>query len=426
MDIAVEAFDLEKVARARFIGISVPMHTALRLGVHVVERIREINPNAIICPYGLYAALNAEYLLEHGTDFCIGGEFEVPLVTLVEAIDSGASWQLALPEGIIGRGAEGRPFLQRLPFTVPARDALPPLEKYARLEHNGDRRVVGYVEASRGCVHLCTHCPIPPVYSGRFFVIPRETVLEDIRRQVAAGATHITFGDPDFLNGPTHSLRIVRAMHTEFPTLTFDFTAKVEHILEHRKIFPELGVSGCLFMVSAVESLSDRVLTILEKEHTRADVVRALKIVHDAGIALRPTWVAFTPWTTLDDYIEVLEFIETHLLIDHVDPVQYAIRLLVPPGSYLLDHSAMKPHLGPLDQASFSYEWTHPDGRMDELHKTVSTLVERDVRADDDPADTFYRVWELAASLRGYSFARYRTLPPDRVRAPRLTEPWFC
>jgi hypothetical protein len=215
-------------------------------------------------------------------------------------------------------------------------------------------------------------------------------------------------------------------MHTEFPTLTFDFTAKVEHILEHRKIFPELGVSGCLFMVSAVESLSDRVLTILEKEHTRADVVRALKIVHDAGIALRPTWVAFTPWTTLDDYIEVLEFIETHLLIDHVDPVQYAIRLLVPPGSYLLDHSAMKPHLGPLDQASFSYEWTHPDGRMDELHKTVSTLVERDVRADDDPADTFYRVWELAASLRGYSFARYRTLPPDRVRAPRLTEPWFC
>jgi len=41
---------------------------------------------------------------------------------------------------------------------------------------------------------------------------------------VAAGATHITFGDPDFLNGPGHALKVVRAAHAEFPRLTFDFT----------------------------------------------------------------------------------------------------------------------------------------------------------------------------------------------------------
>src|SRR5262249_24642990 len=80
LDIAVEKFNADKVARARFVGISVPMHTALRLGVSVAERIREINPAATLCFYGLYAALNADYLLEHGADFCIGGEFETPLV----------------------------------------------------------------------------------------------------------------------------------------------------------------------------------------------------------------------------------------------------------------------------------------------------------------------------------------------------------
>src|SRR5262245_55344055 len=197
LDIAVEPFDADRVSRARLVGISVPMHTALRLGVRVAERVRELNPDATVCFYGLYAALNADYLLEHGADYCIGGEVEAPLVALVEALDDQS--EIANIDGIIGRGAPARPALRRLPFALPVRDALPPRERYARLEHKGRRHVVGYVEASRGCLHLCTHCPIPPVYGGRFFVIPEEVVLEDVRRQVRAGAEHITFGDPDFL-----------------------------------------------------------------------------------------------------------------------------------------------------------------------------------------------------------------------------------
>jgi radical SAM superfamily enzyme YgiQ (UPF0313 family) len=426
LDIAVEEFDTAKVARARLVGISVPMHTALRLGVRVAERVREINPSARICFYGLYAALNADYLLEHGADFCIGGECETPLVALAEALASTAATpsQTFSVAGVSQRGQPARPFLQRLPFAVPARRPLPALDRYARLVYHGGRAVAGYVEASRGCLHLCTHCPIPPVYGGRFFVVPRDIVLEDIRRQVQAGATHMTFGDPDFLNGPGHALAIVRAMRAEFPALTFDFTAKVEHVLERREMFPELGALGCLFMISAVESLSDRVLSILDKHHTRADVAAALEIVRAAGIALRPTWVSFTPWTTRADYLEVLAFLEEHQLIDHVDPVQYTIRLLIPPGSYLLDHPALKPHLGPLNQASFSYAWTHPDPGMDRLHQDVSALVEHDTRENIDPGLTFYRVWALADG-RDPDTVTPR-LPRERARAPRLSEPWFC
>src|SRR5437764_504929 len=87
LDIAVEKFDTAPIAKARFVGISVPMHTALRLGVRVAARVREVNPEAVICFYGLYAALNADYLLEHAGDYCIGGEAETPLVALVEALE---------------------------------------------------------------------------------------------------------------------------------------------------------------------------------------------------------------------------------------------------------------------------------------------------------------------------------------------------
>lgn len=421
MDIAVEKFDANKAARAQFIGISVPMHTALRLGVKVIERIREINPTCHVCCYGLYASLNSQYLLEHGADSCIGGEYESPLVALIESLQAGANGDVA---GVINRRQSEGPYLQRLPFVVPSRSELPTLDKYAGLEHNGNRRTAGYVEASRGCLHLCTHCPIPPVYGGRFFILPQEVVLEDIRRQVQAGATHITFGDPDFLNGPKHSLAVVRAMHEEFPSVTFDFTAKIEHLLKRGTDLPEFAAAGCLFIITAVESLSERVLRILDKGHTRADVVAALELVRSAGIALRPTWVVFTPWTTLDDYCEVLEFIETNGLIDHVDPVMYTIRLLIPPQSWLAEHPETLPHRGPLDEAAFSYKWTHPDPRMDQLHQDVSRLVARDAQASEDASTTFYRVLDLAFGRQPPKVAM--SLPIHRQRAPRLTESWFC
>ena len=421
MDIAIECFDESKAARAVFVGISVPMHTALRLGVRVAERIRELNPTCHICFYGLYAALNSDYLLAHGADSCIGGEYEKPLVALVESLETGSTQEIA---GIMRTSGKTLPVLEKLSFATPTRTALPPLEKYAQLVHNGDCRTAGYVEASRGCLHLCTHCPIPPVYGGRFFIVPQDIVLEDIRRQVQAGATHITFGDPDFLNGPKHSLQIVRAMHEEFPSLTFDFTAKVEHLLQRGEDLPEFGEAGCLFIITAVESLSDRVLTILDKRHTREDVVTATEYVRSAGIAPRPTWVSFTPWTTLRDFREVLEFVDENGLIDHVDPVQYSVRLLIPPGSWLADHEATLPHRGQLDEASFTYRWTHPDPRMDQLQKDVAKLVEQDTQAGDDAELTFFRVKELA--FGGSPAAARCLLPADRKRAPRMTESWFC
>lgn len=417
IDLAVESLDPAKVAPARFIGVSVPMHTALRLGVRAVRRLREINPNAHICFYGLYAALNAAYLLEHGADSVLSGEYEVALVDLVRAIE----------EGDMRAVHPTKPVLKRLPFPAVSRSALPLLSQYARLERDGGQGLAGYVEASRGCLHVCRHCPIPPVYAGRFFVIPPDVVLNDIRQLAAAGATHITFGDPDFLNGPRHALHVARALHAEFPHITFDFTAKVSHILKHRALFPELAALGCVFMVSAVESLSDRVLTYLDKGHTRADVAAALAVVQEAGIAMRPTWVPFTPWTTLGDYLKMLDFIEAHDLIDHVDPVQYSIRLLIPPGSLLLSQADLRPFLGPLDAENFSYRWTHPDPCMDNLQGQVRAALEEATRTLVDPALMFYRVRRLAQQAFGIDAPNG---PPAFTRTkrppPRLTENWFC
>jgi hypothetical protein len=209
--------------------------------------------------------------------------------------------------------------------------------------------------------------------------------------------------------------------------VTFDITAKVEHLLARRGDLPELKALGCLFVVSAVESLSDTVLGHLAKGHTRADVLAALEAVRGAGIALRPTWVPFTPWTTLEDYLEILDVVERESLVDHVDPVQYSIRLLVPPGSLLLDSPAMRPHLGPLVEGGFYYQWTHPDPRLDSLQKAVARLVAEAADRRNDPAVTFGQVRALAGEAAAVVSATAPATPdPARRRPPRLTEPWFC
>jgi radical SAM superfamily enzyme YgiQ (UPF0313 family) len=434
VDTAVDTLDDRAISEARLVAVAVPMHTALRLGVRVARRVRRINPAAHICFYGLYAALNADYLLRECADATIGGEYEEALVGLARALEAGRDVDVP---GVRTRERMAAPVLARLPFAQPARAGLPPLERYAHLVRDGEAVPAGYVEASRGCLHTCRHCPITPVYGGRFFVVPRAIVLDDIRTQVAAGARHITFGDPDFLNGPGHSLAIVRALHAEFPDVTFDATIKIEHILERRALFPELAALGCTFVVSAVESLSPDVLRHLKKGHSRADVVEALGVLDAAGIPMRPTFVAFTPWTTARDYLEILDFVAEHDLIEHVDPVQYTIRLLVPPGSALLDDEGADAWIGALDDEAFSYRWAHLDPRTDALHREVAALVEGATRERWSTDATFAAVRALAEERLGKRVAAggrstgYGMRPRGGVAlarrpVPHLSEPWFC
>lgn len=425
LDVSVDILSDDVIDRARFIGISAPMHTAMRIGIEVGHKIRERNAGCHICFYGMYATLNAEHLLNSVADSIVGGEYEEDLVEVVQQVESRSvmSRQTVGPVKI-----NRKPKLKRLSFPAADRQSLPPLEKYAKLEWNGAEKLVGYAEGTRGCLHHCLHCPIPAVYNGRFFAVPADVVLDDIRQQVEMGAEHITFGDPDFLNGPTHSLRITRRMQEEFPHLTFDFTAKVEHLIKYAGIIPEFKKYGCIFIISAVESLNDIVLQNLDKGHSREDVYRALDIVRNAGIAMRPTWVAFTPWTSLDDYIEILEFIYKEYLIDNVDPVQLSIRLLIPPDSRLLSRGEIKPFLGELDEASLYYTWKHPDKRMDELQKEIAEIVEDAACSQQDAAVTFERIRRAAYEARGGRSPELFVYPSsdERERAPRITEPWFC
>jgi radical SAM superfamily enzyme YgiQ (UPF0313 family) len=411
-DLATGGLPVAAVRQAGLVAFHLPMHTATRLAVPVIDKVRRLNPDAHLCCYGLYAPLNERFLRAHGVGTLIGGEFETTLASLADTLHRGER-----PDSdptIVS--------LDRISFLPPDRSRLPELQRYAHLVMNGDRRVVGYTEASRGCKHLCRHCPVVPVYEGRFRIVPLEVVLADVRQQVAAGARHITFGDPDFFNGPAHARAIVEAVHREFPDLTYDVTIKVEHLLKRRDLVPVLKETGCLFVTTAVESVDDLVLERLEKGHTRADFYELARLFRGQGLSLAPTFIPFTPWTTLAGYQHLLRAVAETGLAGSVSPIQLALRLLIPAGSRLLELDDVRSVAGHFDPASLAHPWKHPDEQMDMLAERALNLVRRAQAKNAPRHEVFRQLWTMA----------HNSEPPDefdlmpRCTVPYLEEPWYC
>jgi len=416
LDLSREPLDEDAIRLAGLVAFYVPMHTATRLAARLAARVRNLNPAAHLCFYGLYAPMNEAFLRQAGGQTILGGEFEAGLLNLFERLRQGQN------------GPQREPVisLARLRFVTPDRAGLVPLEEYARLRTgDGGSRTVGYTEASRGCKHLCRHCPIVPVYQGRFRVVEREVVLEDIRRQVAAGARHITFGDPDFFNGVGHAVAVVRRLHEEHPALTYDVTIKIEHLLRHSKHLATLRETGCVFVTSAVESVDDRVLALLDKGHTRADFLAAVRLSREAHLTLAPTFVTFTPWTTLEGYRELLALLAGLEVVANVAPIQLAIRLLIPAGSRLLELPEVLRIVGPFDPAALSFRWEHPDPRMDRLCRDLQALVQRAEGRRESRVEIFGQVWRLAQDDAAAPLPDTSGLV-DRAAIPYINEPWYC
>ena len=419
-DLAVEDLDREGIGAADLVAFYVPMHTATRLALPLIKEVRRANPAAHICCYGLYAPVNQDHLRRVGANTILGGEFEEGLLSLCRRLIQDGDPSVSQHEPLIS--------LSRQRFLVPDRRGLPALSSYARLiTGDGEERTVGYVEASRGCKHLCRHCPVVPVYEGKFRIVQQDIVLEDIRQQVAAGARHITFGDPDFFNGIGHALPIVRSLHAEYPDLTYDVTIKVEHLLKHLEHLPALHDTGCALVTSAVESIDDRVLAILDKGHTREDFIGIVRTFRDIGLTLNPTFVTFTPWTTLESYRSLLGLLVDLNLVDSVAPVQLAIRLLIPAGSKLLELPEVRGLVGAFEEERLSYSWTHGDPRVDHLYREATALVWESHANGAARREIFQAFWSLAHSALG----RSEHLPesffsPAGPPVPYITEPWYC
>jgi hopanoid C-3 methylase len=360
-----------------FFGIGLTLFDSLQGGVAMAEEIREKNPDAHICFYGPYADLNKDRLLRYG-DSCILGDWETPIVRLVRAVLSGngKDWtQVDRVYSLANQSVKSK--FDRDYSVVPARHLLPPIHTYTNtfIENIVDKKmVVGNVETTRGCHHKCKFCSVYATSHTKVKFTDPAIVMEDVDQLVKAGIEHITFVDAEFINNIKFSLDIVHRIHDKYPRLTYDFTTRIDHVVEHEAAIAEFKNTGCIAITTSIEFPGEEILTKLEKDITLGHILKGMKILKRNEIKVHTTFVTFNPWTDLEGLMNLSNFIKSNHLEDVIDPIQYETRLHLYKGSPLLKDETLSSLA--LHEQDFHYEWEHPDPQVEEVFQRMVKPVE--------------------------------------------------
>lgn len=383
LDTFVNGVQEEKLEGVDLIAISMPLFQAVEPGIELANLADQRNPDATVACFGQYATLSYEHpTFREAMDYIIRGDWETPLAELADAVAEGTE----PPEEVgICHGEH-----EEMPYTadpeehvVPDRTTLPDLSKYSYQEATrmmGEEQVVGNVEASRGCRYSCTYCSVFATYKTRNENIPAEVVMEDVRNLVEnEGAEHICFVDAEFLNDPEHADEVTRRLDEEYPDLTFDMTTRIDHFEPHRELLERINDRGLQFVTTALEFPDDETLDAVNKRMTMDQVYEGIDIADEIGIPLNPTFITFNPWEKMEDMSRLTEFLEETDLDENVSQLQLETRLYIYKGSPLLNLPSVKDL--ELQEGEFSYEWKHPDSRVDQLFEETA---EPDEEGDDE------------------------------------------
>ncbi|WP_298209378.1 radical SAM protein [Ferrimicrobium sp.] len=398
---------IEAINRASRVILTAPMLTGALVARDLLASLDHDQPERQLIVVGLYATVLKESLQDPPAALWLNRATAAELATLVQ--HPSVSAQPGIPKAT-GRRA----------YRV-NRTPLMGLDSYRSVRIANQDLVTGYLETSVGCRHRCLHCPVAAIWNGRIAINDAEAVIADGLAQIEAGAQHLSFGDPDFLNAPKHSLKVLTTLAQKAPWVTFDITTKISEILRHRDLLSTLAASHVNFVISAVESLNDDVLAHLDKGHTAADVSVARDLLYANGVAMHPTFVPFTPWTTMGDLVDIVDFIVESDLVQVVEPIQYSIELLTPTNSLL---PVNETDFGPYDASVMGYTVRYQDERLPRLRDRLYQLAAQ--AGEDSFETTFAQIVTAVYEANGLSAQCVRT---PKVSAPStavMSEPWFC
>lgn len=378
LDTYVDGINEKMFDSPDLVAISIPLFDSLLPGIEIAKKVRAINSKAHVTFFGQYATLNSSRLVEKYGDSCVVGEWEEPLVKLAHFLAGDSGMELS---GIRRRTTDKiHPNFARDKFVIPNRDLLPPLYKYPQVQINKlceSEQIVGTTEIARGCHHKCLYCSVFAAYGGKVLLIPEDLVIADVTNMVNNGATHITFIDADFFNSKQHGIKILRKLNNLFPNISYDFTTRVDHILENEHTLMEMSSLNVKFITSALEFPTQEVLDAVAKQTSLEDIERAIKILRKINIKLNPTFIMFNPWINLEDLVFFKQFVEKNDLDNIIDPIQYETRLHLYKGSPLLNSSSLSNI--ELEEKEFHLEWKHPDPMVDQLYFDSLTPVEEGI-----------------------------------------------
>ena len=111
-------------------------------------------------------------------------------------------------------------------------------------------------------------------------------------------------------------------------------------------------------------------------------------------------------------------------LVESVPPIQLAIRLLVPQGSYLLRAPGFLDLIEDYDPKLLGYPWKHANPAMDDLQRRIQDWVASAEHEGRDRQSVFVQIWAWAHELLGQPVPVLPTTLGEPI--PHMSEPWYC
>ncbi len=303
------------------IGFSI-VHANRWGGIDIAKIAKRILPDVVIVFGGIGATFLWEHLLKHfkEIDFAVLGEGEYSFLSLIQHIEKNQTDCIDNIRGIayrkngLVRKTEDMELTKEL-------DSLPMPSKYFKFQH---------ISSSRGCPANCIFCGSPKFWGQKVRFHSVEYFVELLGRLYEEGINFFFISDDTFTMKKDRVIDICKNIIHKDMHISWAAISRVNYVDEEMLYW--MRKAGCIQISYGVESGSERIRNMLNKNIRTEDIKRAFHLTTRYGIMARAYFIYGSPgenWDTIQ---------ETIVLIHEIKPLSTIFYILdIFPGTKLYD-----------------------------------------------------------------------------------------
>ncbi|MDE2028619.1 MAG: B12-binding domain-containing radical SAM protein, partial [Candidatus Omnitrophica bacterium] len=318
---------------------------------HTIKLIRSTLPGVHIVIGGAQVNSDSENVLNYiSADFALRGEAETGFPLLVKALaDDGLTPELKRsipglvwkePGGIMRNDPVIAKDLDALPY--PAWDLMKPADFLPQDTRYARRYPVASIMLTRGCPYGCKFCSVSLTKFRKRSIDHTLAEIDMLRSEY--GIREFNILDSNSAHDREHFIKFCKALAARNYNLPWRLVGGMRVDSLDAEMLAAMKESGCYQIWLGIESGSDRVLSLMNKELTVEQIKQKVRLVHKAGIDAGGYFVLGYPGEKVE---EMHKTIRMALQLD----LQYALFMIfVPePGAPIFKEMQKTGRLGKID-----------------------------------------------------------------------------
>ena len=301
------------------VGIQV-MSCKYPMALKVAEIVKEVNQNIKVVMGGHHPTIFPDIVMEEkNVDFIVRGEGEAVFTDLLKTLEAGQLFQTVAGISFKQNGKTihnvDRPYENDLDrYGYPDRSLVLHVEKW-------DPAKFSFLMGSRGCPFPCQYCGTSNMWTKkvRYRTVPN--IIEEMKMLYDEYSCRMfTFCDDSFTLDKKRTEDFCKSVIDEFDSqVTWSCTTRLDLLDEG--LIALMKRAGCNGIAVGVESGSERILKMLQKDTSKEKMRVKSRMIKDAGIFFTAFFMIGLPGERKEDMYDTLEFMKelkpgsTHLTL---------------------------------------------------------------------------------------------------------------